>query len=276
MLIECLKYVVTPCPFWVRRLGYLSESIGIDARANRQKKGWLPHLHHCHQVIKHSLDLCRNSGLNTKKDARKVLILGAGAGHDIPLHTMGIKKANLTLVDLVHPLRIRLKTRSLSCEKVTLDLTEIAHLLRKNTTKSQIWQQLNRPQTHFHNSIPPFDLIISLNVATQLSVIPTQWMQRHWGLSATEKADLRKLITQRHFDWIRGFQGIKCVITDHAYHLKDPHNQIIKKVDFFAGLNAPPTAHFTQEWQWELAPQGELPQGLHRTHFVRAWVGQQI
>ena len=59
MIAELLRYLVTPCPRYVRAMGYLHEQVSIKARHDRCRRAWEPHLERTRNVIRAATRQCR-------------------------------------------------------------------------------------------------------------------------------------------------------------------------------------------------------------------------
>ena len=77
MIIEWIRSLLTPCPKWARKMGYLAESIAIQARAKRCSAAWAPHQEQSRQMILQAANQCEQK--------RTVVIAGSGACLDVPL-----------------------------------------------------------------------------------------------------------------------------------------------------------------------------------------------
>ena len=77
MLLEALTYLVTPCPPIAWRLGFSRELVSIISRHGRCHKAWAPHLENSRNVVRRAIKEAKNR--------RRVVVLGAGLGYDLPL-----------------------------------------------------------------------------------------------------------------------------------------------------------------------------------------------
>src|SRR4051794_1867981 len=99
MLLKLLQYAVTPCPWYVRRMGYLGELLGIKARYARCRAAWEPHLQNTRTIITRAAAKCAQR--------RKAVVLGSGLLLDVPLAELAGAFREVILVDVVHPLEVR-------------------------------------------------------------------------------------------------------------------------------------------------------------------------
>src|SRR5262245_9408330 len=96
MIAELLRYFVTPCPRYVRAMGYLHEQVSIKARHDRCRHAWEPHLERTKNVIRAAMSKCSTR--------RKAVIFGSGMLYDVPLPELAAAFAQVVLVDVVHPM----------------------------------------------------------------------------------------------------------------------------------------------------------------------------
>ncbi len=103
MLSEALTYIFAKCQNKFKRLGYLHEAIAIDARRKRCQSAWSTHLKHSQETIIKAVE--RTSGRT------RIVLLGAGAGYDIPLEYLLSNYSEIHLVDVVFLNSIRKLTK---------------------------------------------------------------------------------------------------------------------------------------------------------------------
>lgn len=144
MIVEALTYLLTPCPAWARRAGFLKESVAIGARCRRQRRAWNPHLTQSKQAILDTLDV----DLGPEP---RIAVIGSGHGFDMPLEALAARAGAIDLVDAVHPWRMRRYARGMPAVRlVHADVTGRAG-----------------PD---YTPAGPLDLIVSLNLISQLGV----------------------------------------------------------------------------------------------------------
>ena len=232
MLTEALLYLVTPCPGWSRRAGYLRESIAIGARRARRKADWAEHLANSRQAVLDAAGFCRRK--------RRAIVLGSGHGFDLPLEALASTFAKIDLVDAVHPLSMRLRARNL--RGATLIEADVAGL--------------DGPRPAYPADT---DLIVSLNLVSQLGVAT--------GIDPAKRAELRG----RHVREILSLGCTACVIGDtnrHENRLRESRETTVA-IDWPApdGQREGPEI---REWRWPVAPAGEIQSDLSVTTTVRA------
>ena len=99
MLAELFAWMTTSCPAAARRLGYLRESIAIEARYRRHAERWRPHLEKLKAIIEEAVS-------NASRRSRG-LVHGSGPLFDIPVDALADAFDVRELVDIVYPTRAR-------------------------------------------------------------------------------------------------------------------------------------------------------------------------
>lgn len=232
MLTEALLYLVTPCPGWARRAGYLRESIAIGARHRRLKGQWSDHLSNSKAAVTRAAGLCARK--------RRAVILGSGHGFDLPLDALTSTFARVDLVDCVHPLSLRLRARGhRGLSLIEADVTGV-----------------DGPRPAFPADT---DLVVSLNLISQLGVAPgIDW-------------DSRPPIRGRHLTEILSLGCKTCVIGDVVRHetRRGDATATAAEIDWQTPPNTPEPLE-TREWHWPVAPFGELARDRDISTTVRA------
>jgi hypothetical protein len=209
---------------------------------------WLPHLKNCQDLFQESL-----RDLPQKKS---VVILGSAHLHEIPLHLLTENFENITLVDVVHPLkhhwlakrnpRLRLVTQDLSQSLDKLDTVSSTEDLRA------LIQQLNEKELFNFEA----DLIVSANILSQLALLPMETLEKKIKrpLTIDEKDGFCTAIAEMHLKNLKKCQGKKLIYADREVIYRDPQGQEIYSGKYpvsFAGFKK------LKEWIWMLAPLKE-------------------
>ena len=239
MLMETLMYLVTPCPPIARRLGFLQESVAIIARHGRCRSAWAPHLVHSKETV---LEAMRRT-----VGRHKAIVLGAGLGYDLPLRELAGHFDEVLLVDLVHDLRIRLAVwRAQNIHLVAHDVTEsLAQLVKGH-------DQITQPSRFLDD--PSVDLVVSLNIVSQLPMLPARFLESQRGRTEAEIDAFGQALIEAHFNYLSQFKATVCLIADVEREILDPEGGLIKRFSALCDAKVPwsgPT------WLWDIAPLGE-------------------
>jgi len=244
MLLEFLENLFTPCPRFARVMGYLREVVGIGTRYRRCKNDWRPHLERSRDVIRQAVARCSTR--------RKVVVLGSGRLYDVPVEELSAQFERVALVDLIHPLPARWRCRRFAnVEFATADIMGVLEPLQ-NVAYSGSVLPVSRPTTFAEDD--EVDLVISLNILSQLPIIPCRYLRRwnQFNEDAIERFG-RKLM-QAHVDYLQSFRAAVCLIADVAFLTVDADEQVIKEEDALRGISLRWPG---EEWIWRLAPRGK-------------------
>jgi hypothetical protein len=258
VILEALTWLVTPCDGAARRLGYLGAAIGLQARAQRCRKAWVPHMEQARQAVTESI--ARSSGRGT------ALVLGSGLGLEYSLAQLAAEFRQVILVDVVHLPSLRRATRRYrNVSLLRLDLsgaiTGLAAL--PPTANAGDLNQLAISPPGLQALKP--DWVLSANLLSQLPLLPAAWLEKHCPAidAAAIEAFGRRLMRQ-HLQWLEGFEAPVCLIADAAQTLHDADGQLVEHTDLAAPLGFDNRSY--AHWEWTLAPPGELPDGLSSRH----------
>ncbi|WP_020593587.1 hypothetical protein [Kiloniella laminariae] len=270
MLREAFEYFFTDCRKDFKRLGYLHEAIAIEARYRRCHKSWHEHLSKTKLEIRKAVEAT---------DGReRVVVLGAGAAHDIPLEYLLKEFTQVVLVDVVFlkPLR-KLAQKTSNLNLVEEDVTGLANRitpLKPGVKRDQF--PLPRPPEEL---LIPTDLVISCNLLSQL---PIQ-IRNHLvgGIENQENPTLdsycRKIIVS-HLDWIQRFNSSLLLVTD-LERLLSPVNRQEGPVIRDNALYGVELISQGEQWIWDIAPRPEIDPKYDLKHLVGSFFfarGQSI
>lgn len=255
MIIETLQYLLTPCSWTLRRLGYLNSQIGLGLRAGRCRRAWRPHLERTRNVIRAAAAECETR--------RKALVFGSGYLLDLPLADLAKTFRQVVLVDVVHPLRSYAAAAWYrNVRLLRADVTNTAlELARVANDRSR---PLPRSQPSLFLDDPEVDFVVSLNLASQLPVMPAIYLEKQKVRSDDEINAFAQDLLRAHFDYLQRLPGRVVLITDIEKLQVDCLDQIVNRYDILYEVEFPWEC---QTWTWELAPRGEINRDFsyHRT-----------
>lgn len=250
MIKEWFLYLTTPAKPHVKKMGYLKEAIAMEARYQRCREQWQEHFQACQNAILEAV-----SQTSTQ---RTILILGAGSLRDIPLPQLSEMFQKVILVDLVFLKSAKLLAAKYANveiyeEDVSASLEGI-YLGETAVKKSQAW--LNDEQ---------IDCVVSLNLATQLPLIPASWLMDRFDVHASSVNQLGQRMIQNHLDYLNQFQAVKCLIADREVSEFNEYGKLLDQFDPAWEVVFPDVS---QSWQWQIVPLGEVSKSLYRIHSV--------
>ena len=252
MLIEAIESVFTQCPHPWRRLGYAYAAVACVARARRCAVAWTPHLERSRAEVMAAVADCASR--------RTALVLGAGPTLDIPLAALAEGFQRVILADIAHTLPARIAARRhANVVLATVDLTGLADALADRRVPS-----LPAPGCDAFLDDPEIDLVVSANVLSQLPLIPVAASLKRWPSMDGEA--LGRTIVAAHLTHLRGFRCPTLLLTDVVRAVFDAENRPLSQDEALFGVPLPDGP----EWEWDVAPPGEVRGGRSVMTRVRA------
>lgn len=243
MLLEWYQNLTTRCPPMVKEAGYLREMIGMAARHRRCQKVWKGHLDQCRDWIIQAMEACE------KRD--RCVVLGSGMLNDVPLAALSGGFREVVLVDVLHMPGVRRAARKFA--NVTLDERDISGFVEplfRHVVKGQSPIALGAPDLPYEEA----DLVVSLNVVSQLPIVPMEFAQRR--NKKLNESLLRKLVFD-HFQVLAGLPRQICLITETEQRLLE-NGAMRERTDPLLGVNIPQSLKGrSTAWDWNFAPHPE-------------------
>lgn len=240
-------------------MGYLYETIAMRGRSRRCAASWKEHLEKSRAAVLAAAQACR---------AREAaVILGSGLLLDVPLAELSAVFKQVILVDIVHLPAVRKYVRRFA--NVRLENYDISTLaLRLFETIKTAGHTLPEPVTADFASVSAPSLVVSLNLLSQLPVIPGRFVRRH--LPAVADQDLQawsRRIVETHCASLAALSSDVCLIGDYAYveYSRDGSREAGSTL---YGLALPDPQ---STWLWPIAPRGELSRHAAKELEVGVW-----
>ncbi len=253
MIAEALAWLLTPCPAYVRRLGLLSESVAIGARHRRCRAAWAPHLAATKAAVR--------DAIQRTPRRRTALVLGSGALLDLPLAELAVSFRHVILVDVVHPWRARLRSfRLANVTRITDDVTGVLDAVSRG--------ELASPRPYRLIDDPEVDLVVSLNLLSQLPVVPVRRLDGR--IAAAPLAALAQDLVTSHLADLDRSPASTLLISDVERVVVGRDGRDVERSSLIADLPEP--AH-EREWWWDIAPAPEAdPETSERRRVVARFV----
>ena len=245
MLWEAWQYFTTPVALPLAKdMGFLEEAIAMAARRKRCRAEWDAHFQNCQTAICDAVERC------TQK--RKIVIMGAGSLLDVPLDDLAKEFDEVCLIDLVFLKDARKRVRPFSnVHLLEQDVTDSLAACQKGAVQAQsvisqgqAWLDLNE-----------VDCLVSLNLLSQLPLIPVSWLMKHFGISEQQADTLAKQLINEHLNLLNACSGVKCLITDRWVTEVDAQG---KEIDGFDPLWEVSVPEVQKSWDWRVIPLGEI------------------
>jgi len=224
------------------RMGYYSYQEGLIYRHLRQKGGWDAHLSNCRSFILKAADLF---------NPRKITVLGSGWLLDFPIAEMLERNVEITLIDIVHPPEVKKQLEGIKRVRIVeADLTGglIAEIWEK-AGKLPLYRKLhstgiiNIPEYRLEDEDP--GMVVSLNILSQLDVLPVKLLRKKSSVSEEELLTFRKEVQQKHLSFLLKHSSV--LITDVKEIYSDRKGQLTEEQTVVITL---PPAGIKEEWIW--------------------------
>ena len=256
MILEWLKFISTPSPKHIRKLGYLRELIGIESRFKRIPGNWRSHLENSKRVILEAAEACERKN--------RVLVIGTGLWHDVPVDELCAQFSHVTFADIFHLPRMVRKADDYSNLKLAqVDVTETAealwHAIRDNKPVPDV------VPTVFHDG--DIDLVVSLNVWSQLPVLLKEYLERKTKMTTDELEAFSQNLIAKHMDYLKGFKGRVCLISDVRRETVIDGEVTYSRDTLLGNPHPKPD----ETWIWDLAPRPEQDPHADIRLVVNAW-----
>jgi hypothetical protein len=240
-------------------MGYLYEAIAMRSRYRRRAASWEAHLENSRAAVLSAAQCCR--------ERKAAVILGSGLLLDVPLAELCACFEQVILVDIVHLPEARRYARRF--DNVRLENYDISTLaLRLFEQMKTAGHALPEPVTADFCFGPAPSFVVSLNILSQLPVIPGRFVRRH-NPAADEEAlqAWSRRIVEAHRASLTALGCDVCLIADYAYvqHGRDGSRQSGSTV-YGLVLPDPQTT-----WPWPIAPRGELSRHFAKELEVGVW-----
>jgi hypothetical protein len=242
MLAELFRYLVTPCPRYVRAMGYLHEQVSIKARYDRCRRAWEPHLERTKDVIRAAVKKC--------PARRKAVVFGSGMLYDVPLPELAAAFAQVALVDVVHPLGAGWRLANVSA--LAADVTGTAETVYRVARRGG--EPLPRVAPQLFCDDPEVDLVASVNLLSQLPYVPCKYLSDAGTYPKEEVAAFGRDLVLAHIDYLKRLPGVVALVCDLERLTLDGGGKLVERLSALRGVELPWTG---EEWTWDLAPRPE-------------------
>jgi len=260
MLRELLESALTPCPWHVRRMGYLYELLGIKSRFARCRDAWTPHLERTRSVIRRAAARC--------PQRRKAVVLGSGLLLDVPLDDLARDFREVVLVDLIHALGVRWRRRRY--RNVSLLRADVSGVAEQVYHMAAVpGANLPRTEPSLFLDDPEVDLVASVNLLSQLPFVPAEYLHHARVHPAAAVEAFAHDVVAAHLAYLRRLPGVVALVGDIERLTYDRAGKLVGRLDALRGVAFPEPR---EEWEWHLAPRPEA----HREFSYHRRVGAVV
>jgi hypothetical protein len=260
MLIDLFTNLTTSCSPFVRRLGYLDETISMRGRYRRNRTAWQPHLDNTRRFVLAVADRIQNRD--------KVVILGSGLLLDVPLAELSAMFREVVLMDIVCLPEVRRQIKKYgNVSFIEHDVTNIAE--RFYTNRLQGIPELPKAMPAPSDICKDTGLVISLNILSQLWVIPRTYAStQRPGFPHDQVEDWCRQIVETHYVSLASMSCDVCLVADHEFIKRDKGGTIISRASTLYGLVLPEP---DVSWTWNIAPAENNGRSSSKELNVGAW-----
>ncbi len=226
----------------LHKLDYFNYQQGLIVRRLNQGQGWDQHLENCRRFILKSLDSFK---------PETVTVLGSGWLLDLPLAELAERCRRINLVDIVHPPEVIEQTANISSVKLyKQDVTGgiIEELWHKKSSLPFFRKLKSLDGINIPEYVPGFDpgVVISLNLLSQLDVLPVRYLQKNAAVSDAEILRFRKEIQARHLSFLMRHNSV--LISDVEEKLTSAKGETNVQKTVVTDL---PSGIHEEEWEWD-------------------------
>jgi hypothetical protein len=226
----------------LHKMGYYDYQQGLIYRHLNQENGWNQHLDNCRNYLLRALDLIR---------PEKITILGSGWLLDVPLTELTEKTEKICLVDIVHPPEVIAQTAGMkNVEIIEQDIG--GGLIEEVWDKVRKYTFINKPKSLDFIKVPEYQffddpgLIVSLNILTQIEILPERFLRKHTKATEEEFIKFRKEVQQKHLSSISSHRSV--LLTDTSEVFTDLKGNVSEKKTLLAEL---PEGSQSESWTWD-------------------------
>lgn len=229
MLSELWTQWRTPASPVAKKMGFVYEAVALRSKLKTHARDWEPHLRRSKNAIKRMVESC---------DQRRVcMVLGSGLWADIPVEYLSRRFESVWLVDIVHLPVVRDQVQAY--ENVQLIEWDVTESLSNWMDLDEGGLRVNQP-SQFVGKLG-VDLVVSVNILTQLSVLPVRWLREETSITDEQVEQIHHQLMKAHVDYLYKFSGQVGLITE----FQDEHHALLDE----AWLDQ---WHGQSQWQWQL------------------------
>lgn len=232
----------------------------MRGRYRRNRTAWQPHLDNTQRFV---LAVAEKS-----RDRNKVIVFGSGLLLDVPLAELSAMFREVVLMDIVCLPEIRRQIKGYkNVSFVEHDVTDIAEGLYAN--RQQGIPELPKVLPASVGPDIDADLVISLNILSQLWVIPRTYAStQRPAIPHDQVEDWCRQIVEFHYTSLRFLSCDVCLVADHEFVKRDHAGSIISRASTLYDLALPEP---DESWTWNIVPAGKDGRSSSKELIVGAW-----
>lgn len=249
MLPEAINFAASYLGSPRKNAGEINSSVRLWARARRCARDWAEHEANSKAFVQKAIE--------RSPQRRVAVVLGSGLLRDVPIEVLSRNFQEVRLYDLQHLASVRAWAAVKGLGNLTFEYRDLSGYASPNAGNGV------RPEPlAFLQDILDLDLVVSANLLSQIGVGIGRLAK-----SAGMPEDTVPRLIRAHVDGLSSLKARACLITDISYEITDRSGAVLKSDDLMHGVALPAAE---TEWQWTVAPFGELDPGYRAVHRVVA------
>lgn len=258
MLADFVALIITPISPYLRVLGYLDEALAMRRRYQRNREYWRSHLGNTRNFVLATAEKIPNR--------KRIVILGSGLLLDVPLAELAGMFREIILKDVVCLPEARKQIRKYENVKfIEQDVTNIASRLFENGRQNVA----RLPEADETLTDVDVELVISLNILSQLWVVPRSFTARYLeNVSRTRIDEWCREIVEAHYNWLRSLSCNVCLVADFEQVKRNRESIVISRGSTIYDLRLPEP---DTSWTWNIVPRGKDSPHTSKELIVGGW-----
>ncbi|HEX6957449.1 MAG TPA: hypothetical protein VF194_05630 [Ferrovibrio sp.] len=245
MLAELLVWAGVAASPSARRLGYARSAVSLWSRRRRCAAAWREHEINSRRFVLDFAESCRH------RDS--LWLLGAGLLADIPLAELSAMFRHVLVFDIALLAQARRKIRRFG--NVELRLADITGIVAP-LAEWRAGMPLPIPSDEALRDLDPVppDGIVSLNILSQLPLLPIDYLRRR-NVPQQAAEDFGRQIIRAHLDGLASLSCPVALVSDALRIWRNKAGEPVMDESALLGMRLPSPV---KEWNWLLAPRGEI------------------
>lgn len=254
MLAELAVWAGVTAERPARQLGYARAAVSLWSRRRRCAKAWGEHEANTRAFALEAAQCCKRH--------ETVWVLGAGTLADVPLAELCALFRRVIVFDIALLPGARRAAKWFDNAELRLaDITGVVAPL----SEWRLGMPLPIPPADAMRDLDPVppDCVLSLNVLSQLPLLPMEYVQKQ-GITTATAGSFGRDIVQAHLDGLREFGCPVALVADAKRVWRSRAGEVVVSESAILDVALPEPR---KTWIWPVAPRGEIDQeaGLEMT-----------
>lgn len=245
MLAEMLVWAGTRANRPARQLGYARAAVSLWSRRRRWTRDWAEHETNTRDFALKTVAACR------RRDT--VWLLGGGTLSDLPLAELSKLFRRVVVFDIAWLPQAQAAARRWT--NVELKLADVTGVVQP-LSEWRLGMPLPIPPVDAMTDLDPVppDCVLSLNLLSQLPLLPMDYVQRQ-GMTVQAAESFGRAILQAHLQGLQNFACPVGLIADARRIWRSRAGEVVLSESAVLGVKLPPPE---RSWRWPVAPRGEI------------------